>query len=204
MTDTLRQPTLRPATADDALCLGVLAMQVFLDTYATDGIRPPIAREALDRIGALYDIEREITGQPVDIRLAARQKHSVPKVDAFFAWSESQLALIPGKGDLAKAFRYGLSRRASFSLFLEDGRVAIDNNPAERALRPIGIGRKNWLFSDVPEGAEASAFYFSLIQTFKLNNLNTMDACFQFFSKLPECKSPDEAKSLFLKILGWG
>jgi transposase len=131
-----------------------------------------IAREALDRIGALYDIEREITGQPVDIRLAARQKHSVPKVDAFFAWSESQLALIPGKGDLAKAFRYGLSRRASFSLFLEDGRVAIDNNPAERALRPIGIGRKNWLFAGADTGAETLARAMTVIETAKLNGLD--------------------------------
>jgi transposase len=131
-----------------------------------------IAREALDRVGALYDIEREITGQPTDIRLAARQKHSAPKVDAFFAWSESQLALIPGKGDLAKAFCYGLSRRASFSLFLEDGRVAIDNNPAERALRPIGIGRKNWLFAGADTGAETLARAMTVIETAKMNGLD--------------------------------
>jgi len=131
-----------------------------------------IAREALDRIGTLYDIEREITGQPAEIRLAARQKHSAPKVDAFFAWAESQLVLIPGKGDLAKAFRYGLSRRAAFSLFLEDGRVAIDNNPAERALRPIGIGRKNWLFAGADTGAETLARAMTVIETAKMNGLD--------------------------------
>ncbi len=131
-----------------------------------------IAREALDRIGALYDIEREITGRSADIRLAARQKHSAPKVGAFFAWAESQLALIPGKSDLAKAFRYGLSRRASFSLFLEDGRVAIDNNPAERALRPIGIGRKNWLFAGADTGAETLARAMTIIETAKMNGLD--------------------------------
>ena len=70
-----------------------------------DKTRSAIAREALDRIGALYDIEREINGQPADIRLAARKTHSAPKVEAFFAWSESQLTRIPGKGDLARAFR---------------------------------------------------------------------------------------------------
>ncbi len=102
-----------------------------------DKTKAAIAREAQGGIGALYDIEREISGRPADIRLAARQKHSAPKVADFFAWAESQLALIPGKGDLAKAFRYGLSRKDAFSLFLSDGRVAIDNNPAERALRPI-------------------------------------------------------------------
>lgn len=131
-----------------------------------------IAREALDRIGALYDIERDITGRPADIRLAARQKHSAPKVAAFFAWAESQLALIPGKGDLARAFRYGLSRRASFSLFLEEGRVAIDNNPAERALRPIGIGRKNWLFAGADTGAETLARAMTVIETAKMNGLD--------------------------------
>jgi transposase len=78
---------------------------------------------------------------------------SQPKVTAFFAWSEQQLLLIPGKGVLAKVFRYGLSRQDAFSLFLSDGRVAIDNNPAERALRPIGIGRKNWLFAGADTGA---------------------------------------------------
>ena len=81
-------------------------------------------------------------------------------------------SLIPGKGDLAKAFRYGLSRRASFSLFLEDGRVAIDNNPAERALRPIGIGRKNWLFAGADTGAETLARAMTIIETAKLNNLD--------------------------------
>jgi transposase len=137
-----------------------------------DKTKSAIAREALDRIGALYDIEREIMGQTADIRLAARQKHSVPKVEAFFAWAESQLALIPGKGDLAKAFRYGLSRRAAFSLFLEDGRVAIDNNPAERALRPIGIGRKNWLFAGADTGAETLARAMTVIETAKMNGLD--------------------------------
>lgn len=97
-----------------------------------------IAREALDRIGKFYDIERDINGQPDDVRHAARQKVSRPQVEAFFAWSEQQLLRIPGKSDLAKAFRYGLARQETFSLFLSDGRVAIDNNPAERALRPIG------------------------------------------------------------------
>lgn len=97
-----------------------------------------IAREALERIGALYDIERDITGQVAEIRLAARQKQSKPKAEAFRLWAEAQLTRIPGKGDLAAAFRYGLSRWSSLCLFLEDGRVAIDNNAAERALRPIG------------------------------------------------------------------
>ncbi len=91
-------------------------------------------------MGDIYDIERGIAGQPADTRLAARQKLSRPKVEAFKHWAEQQLTRIPGKSDLAKAFLYGLNRWPSFCLFPEDGRVAIDNNAAERAMRPIGNG----------------------------------------------------------------
>src|SRR5690606_11027159 len=118
--------------------------------------------------------ERDINCQPADVRYAARQKRSRRKVEVFFAWSEQQLSRIPGKGDLAKAFRYGLARREAFSLFLTDGRVAIDNNPAERALRPIGIGRKNWLFAGADTGAETLARAMTVIETAKLNGLDPL------------------------------
>jgi transposase len=131
-----------------------------------------IACKALDRVGKLYDIERDINGQPAVVRHAARQKLSQPKVTAYFAWSEQQLLLIPGKSDLAKAFRYGLSRQDAFSLLRTDGRVVIDNNPAERALRPIGIGRKNWLFAGANTGAEIRARAMTIIETVKLNGLD--------------------------------
>ncbi|MBY3299956.1 IS66 family transposase [Rhizobium laguerreae] len=131
-----------------------------------------IAREALHRIGALYDIERGINGQPPETRLAARQKQSKPKVDAFRHWAEAQLTRIPGKSDLATAFRYGLSRWSSLCLFLEDGRVAIDNNAAERALRPIGVGRRNWLFAGADTGAETLARAMTIIETAKMNGLD--------------------------------
>jgi transposase len=131
-----------------------------------------IAREALDRIGALYDVEREISGRVPDQRHAARQKVSAPKVAAFKAWSETQLARIPGKGDLAKAFRYALNRWPSFTLFLDDGRVAIDNNPAERAMRPIGVGRRNWLFAGSDTGGETLARAMTLIESAKMNGLD--------------------------------
>lgn len=131
-----------------------------------------IAREALDRIGALYDIEREITGRSADLRKAVRQENSKPKVEAFRAWAERQLTRIPGKGDLAKAFRYGLSRWRSFTLFLDDGRVAIDNNVAERALRPIGVGRRNWLFAGSDAGGETLARAMTIIETAKMNGVD--------------------------------
>jgi transposase len=156
-----------------AIVLGPMAENGSLhDFWAST--KSKIAREALDRIGKFYDIERDINGQPADIRHAARQKLSQPKVATFFTWSEQQLLRIPGKNDFAKTFRirYGLNRQEAFSLFRTDGRVAIDKNPAERALRPIGIGRKNWLCAGADTGAETLARAMTIIETAKLNELN--------------------------------
>ena len=132
----------------------------------------PIARDALEQIGKLYDIERAINRQPLERRLTARQQQSRPRVLAFRAWCEQQRARIPGKSDLAKAMRYALGRWPSFTLFLDDARVAIDNNPAERALRPISIGRKNFLFAGAVAGGEILADAMTVIETAKLASLN--------------------------------
>ena len=142
----------------------------FHDVWTSD--KSEIAREALDRIGKLYDIERQIAGQPADVRRAVRQEKSKPQVEAFRAWAEKQLTRIPGKSDLAKAFRYGLGRWDSFCLFLEDGRVAIDNNPAERGMRPIGVGRRNWLFAGSDTGGDTLARAMTIIETAKMNGLD--------------------------------
>ena len=131
-----------------------------------------LARDALDRIGALYDIEREIHGLSAKERRSIRQLKSKPIVAAFEAWARAQLGAISRKGELAKAINYGLNRWASFTLFLEDGRVAIDNNAAERAMRPIGIGRKNWLFAGSSAGGETLASAMTLIETAKICGLD--------------------------------
>jgi hypothetical protein len=93
-------------------------------------------------------------------------------VEAFRAWCEAQLRAIPGKGDLAKAMRYGLNRWPSFTLFLEDGRVAIDNNAAERAIKPVVLGRKNFLFAGSDAGGEVVADAMTLIETAKMAGLD--------------------------------
>ena len=139
------------------------------------GTNSPIAKEALDRIGALYDIERRITGASSEQRRAVRQRESQPRVEAFKAWCEAQLARIPGKGELARAMRYALHRWPAFMLFLEDGRVAIDNNVAERAIRPVVIGRKNFLFAGSDAGGEIVADAMTLIESAKLSGLNPQD-----------------------------
>lgn len=131
-----------------------------------------IAHEALERIGQLYDIERKIAGKPADIRRAVRQELSRPKLEALHSWAEKQLTRISTKGDLAKAFRYALGRWHAFSLFIDDGRVAIDNNAAERAVRPICLGKKNWLFAGSETGAETLARAMTLIESAKMNGLD--------------------------------
>ena len=142
----------------------------FHDVWTATGSQ--IANQALERIGTLYDIERRIAGQPAERRREVRQAHSRPQVEAFRAWCESQLGRLPGKGDLAKAMRYALTRWEAFALFLDDGRVAIDNNPAERAIRPVAIGRKNWLFAGSDAGGETLADAMTVIETAKLAGLN--------------------------------
>jgi len=142
----------------------------FHDVWKATG--SPIAKDALDRIGRLYDIEREITGLSAERRRDERQRRSRPHVQAFRTWCETGLGRLPAKGDLAKAMRYALNRWPAFTLFLEDGRVAIDNNPAERAIRPVAIGRKNWLFAGSDAGGETLADAMTIIETAKLSGLD--------------------------------
>lgn len=134
--------------------------------------KSPIAFEAINRIGVLYDIERRINGCSAQERLAVRQAESKPVAAAFKRFAEEQLDPISGKSDVAKAFRYALKRWPSFTLFLEDGRIAIDNNPAERAIRPIVLGRKNFLFVGSDAGGETLADAMTIIETAKLQGLN--------------------------------
>ena len=135
-------------------------------------IGSPVARDALERIGRLYDIEREIAGQPAERRRDVRQMRGRPHAEAFRTWCERQFSGVPAKGDLARAIRYALKRWDAFTLFLEDGRVAIDNNPAERAIRPVALGRRNWLFTGSDAGGETLADAMTIIETAKLSGLN--------------------------------
>jgi transposase len=132
----------------------------------------PIASEALARIGALYAVESDIRGQNPDDRRAARQEKSRPIVDALEPWLREKLALISQKTKLAEAIRYALSRWDGLTRFIDDGRVEIDSNIVERAIRPIALNRKNALFAGSDGGAENWAVVASLIETCKLNNVD--------------------------------
>jgi transposase len=131
----------------------------------------PLAEEVLRRIGELYAVEAEIRGQPAEVRLVIRQERSRPVVDALHAWLTAQLARVSGKSALAEALRYALRHWDGLVLFLEDGRVALDTNVIERALRPIALGRKNSLFAGSDGGARHRAMVASLVATAKLNGV---------------------------------
>ena len=120
------------------------------------------------RIAALYRIEDDIRGRPAQERQAARQERSRPLVEALQPWLREKLSLISQKTKLAEAIRYALSRWAGLCLFLEDGRIEIDNNAVERAIRPLALNRKNALFAGSDGGAEHWAVIASLIETCKL------------------------------------
>lgn len=132
----------------------------------------PIAAETLQRIAALYAIEVEVRGQPPDIRSAARQEKSRPLVEALFAWLSAQLARLPGGSPTAQAIRYALNHREGLVRFLDDGRIELDNNTVERAIRPICLSRKNALFASGDDGGARWATVASLVETCKLNGVN--------------------------------
>ncbi len=117
----------------------------FFDLHASGDA--PLATEAVRRIGLLYDVERGIRGWPPDERACERQHHARPVLDELHAWFTATLGRIPGRGDLAAATRYALSRWQVLTRYVADGRPETDNNAVERAIRPLTLGRKNWLFA---------------------------------------------------------
>lgn len=132
----------------------------------------PIATEALTRITELYRIEADIRGRPADERRAVRQQKSRAIVDALQPWLRAKLALVSQKSKLAEAIRYALARWQGLSCFLDDGRVEIDSNVVERAIRPIALNRKNALFAGSDGGGEHWATIASLVETCKLNGVD--------------------------------
>ena len=132
----------------------------------------PIAVEVVRRIDALMAIERAINGQRPEERLAARQSASRPLVDDLHAYLREQVAKLSRGHDLAKAIQYMLKRWPAFTLFLEDGRVCMSNNAAERSLRGVALGRKSWLFCGSDRGGHRAAAMYSLIVTCKMNGVD--------------------------------
>jgi transposase len=132
-----------------------------------------LADEALDYIGKLYQIEKEARGQELDPAQLCqlRQEKAKPVLDEFKEWLEAKRSLTPPKGLLGQAIGYTLANWKKLIIYIEDGRLRPDNNLVENSIRPFVVGRKNWLFAGSPDGVEASATFFSLIETAKANGL---------------------------------
>lgn len=132
----------------------------------------PIAEAALAKIGELYALEAEIRGRPAEERTAHRQARAGPLLAAFHTWLHASLASLSKKSELALAIRYALSRWTALTRYRDDGRLEMDNNAAERALRGCALGRKNWLFAGADSGGERAAAMYTLIGTAQLNDLD--------------------------------
>jgi transposase len=132
----------------------------------------PVAREALVRIGALYGIEETIRGKPPDERRAVRQAQSKPLLDSLRQWFEATLSKLSRKSDTTVAVRYALSRWDALVRYIDDGHIEIDNNAAERSLRGVALGRKNYLFAGSDAGGKRAAVIYSLIGSAKLSGLD--------------------------------
>lgn len=132
----------------------------------------PIAAEGLQKIAALYAIEKEIRGQSAEVRKQIRQEKSAPLVDDFERWADRQKGRLSAKSRLAEALRYIINQRKGLRRFLEDGRIEMDSNIVERAIRPLTLNRKNALFAGNDLGGSNWGIVASLIETCKLNNVN--------------------------------
>jgi transposase len=148
--------------------------------------KAPIAIDAVARIDALFAIEREINGKPAAERLAIRQERLRPLVDDLQVWLIAQRVKLSPRSDLAKAITYSLKRWGALTRFLDDGRICMTNNAAERALRGVALGRANWTFAGSDRGAERAAALYTLITTCKLNGIDPQAYLADVLARLPD------------------
>jgi hypothetical protein len=134
--------------------------------------KSPAAAQALDMIARLFAIEAEIRGKAPAERAAARRERANPILEELRAFLDVTLAKISGKSDFAKAIRYATSRWTALTRYVDDGRLEMSNNAAERAIRPLTLGRKNYLFAGSDEGGRRAAIMYTLIETARFNDVD--------------------------------
>ena len=188
----------KPAPVFSALCWSHARRKFFeladIKATAKKGRRvaeeiSPIALDAVKRIDAIFDAEREITGLSAAARLEARQRLVRPMVEDLHDWMRSERARMSKHNPVAKAINYMFDedgRWEAFTRFLDDGRICLTNNAAERALRGVALGRKAWLFAGSPRGGERAAFMYSLIVTAKMNDVDPQAWLADVLARLPD------------------
>jgi transposase len=177
--NTVYKPERKPGPIIEAACWAHARRKFFelADIAATargktKPVISPIAFEAVQKIDAIFALERSINGSPPPQRLAARRTDIAPLVNDLIDWMRRQRAGLSRHNDVAKAMDYMLRRIDAFTRFLDDGRICLTNNAAERVLRGIALGRKSWLFAGSDRSGERAAVMYTLIQTAKLNNVD--------------------------------
>jgi hypothetical protein len=178
----LYDPLRKPGAITSALCWAHARRQFFeLADLAANARRgkkaptiSPIALEAVKRIDALFDIERSINGLSASERLRVRQEQSAPLVTELETWLREERAGLSRSSSVVKPIDYMLKRWDRFAAFLDDGRICLTNNAAERALRGFALGRKSWLFAGSERGADRAAAITTLIMTAKLNDVDPL------------------------------
>jgi transposase len=150
------------------------------------------------RIDELFAIERAINGNAPEQRLAVRREKSAPLVTDLEIWMRQQRALLSSGNDTAKAINYLLNRWAAFTRFLDVGRICLTNNAAERALRGVAVGRKNWTFAGTDAGGHRAAAVYTLIETCKMNDVDSQAWLADVLAQLP-----DHPASKVTELLPW-
>lgn len=154
----------------------------------TNAVRRSVAYQALSRIGQIYKLDEALKDLPVEKRLQERQENIRPLVEEYFAWVKKQLAenTVPPKSRTADGLKYSVNQEKYLKVFLEDGDVPIDNSASERAIKTFCLGKKNWMFHNTVNGAQASAVIYSISETAKLNNLRPYYYFRHLLTELPK------------------
>lgn len=176
----------------------------YFEKAMTVGSKPgqTLAEVAMKFYKRLYDHEEEIRELPPDERHRLRQEIQVPIWTEFKNWADTNHSRVPPKSKIGEAFNYFRSEHQYLTGYLKDGRLEMDNGFAERAIRKFAIGRNNWLFADTEAGAHASAMFYSLLCTAKVNDVNIFEAMKYLFNEIPKAKSIDDYEHLADIIMG--
>ena len=173
----------KPGPIVEAVCWAH-ARRKFFDLARLN--KSPIAIEAVKRIDALFDIERDINGKPPPERRRIRNQHSRPLVTDLETWLRQERAKLSASNQIAKAIAYSLNRWSGLARFLDDGRLCMSNNAAERALRCVAVGRHNWTFAGSDEGGRRAAAIYTLVETAKLNDIDPRAWLADVLARLPD------------------
>ena len=201
--NALYQADRKPGPITEAACWAHARRKFFeladIASKARHGKPPlisPIAFEAVQKIDAIFAAERSINGLLPDERVAVRRKNIAPLVHDLVDWMTRERAKLSRHNEVAKAMDYMLKRIDAFTQFLDDGRICLSNNAAERALRGVALGRKSWLFAGSDRGGERAAVMYTLIQTAELNELDPRAWLADVLARIADHKITDLATLL--------